>query len=70
MLDNAASGTGLIRDVNYRHIDIRSSHCTVVDRDKYPFAPRQEVRETRNALRAILGQLGARARSRRTRFDT
>jgi len=58
ILGDAASGTGLIRDENYKHVEINSSHYTEVDRDKYPFAPRQEVRETRTALRAILDRLG------------
>jgi hypothetical protein len=56
ILDDA-KGT-LIREENYRFLEIKSSHYTVVQRDKYPFAPREEAAKTRDALRTILGGMG------------
>lgn len=54
---NDAKGT-LIREENYQFLEIKSSHYTVVQRDKYPFAPREEAGKTRDALRTILGGMG------------
>ena len=57
-LSDAASGGGMILTENYKHVEIKSSHLTMVDRDQYPFAPREEAKKTRDALQAIFDRLG------------
>jgi len=59
-LKHAASGTGLIRQENYRSLKIDSSHLPAdqIDRDAYPFAIRDEVERVHETFRDVLMRMG------------
>ena len=60
MLENAASGGGLINTENYKHLEINSSHLPVnrIGKDRYPYEIRDYIRSEQKAFRGIFQKLG------------